>query len=39
MNLTKGIIRNAAQKVLGTAKITYDVQDVDLEVTLNVSTW
>lgn len=31
MNLTEGIIRNAAQKVLGTAKITYDGQDVDLE--------
>lgn len=31
MNLTEGIIRNAAQKVLGTAKITYDGQAVDLE--------
>lgn len=31
MNLTEGIIRNAAQKVLGTAKITYDGQDVNLE--------
>ncbi|HAP8970721.1 TPA: lysine--tRNA ligase [Enterococcus faecium] len=31
MNLTEGIIRNAAEKVLGTAKITYDGQAVDLE--------
>ncbi|MBO0432692.1 lysine--tRNA ligase [Enterococcus sp. DIV0660C] len=31
MNLTEGIIRNAAEKVLGTARITYDGQAVDLE--------
>ncbi|MGQ4225236.1 lysine--tRNA ligase [Enterococcus mundtii] len=31
MNLTEGIIRNAAEKVLGTAKITYTGQAVDLE--------
>jgi len=31
MNLTEGIIRNAAEKVLGTAKITYAGKAVDLE--------
>ncbi|MEY8445838.1 lysine--tRNA ligase [Enterococcus ratti] len=31
MNLTEGIIRNAAQKVLETGKIIYDGQPVDLE--------
>lgn len=30
MDLTEGIIRNAAEKVLGTATITYDGQKVDL---------
>ncbi|MGX7130849.1 MULTISPECIES: lysine--tRNA ligase [Enterococcus] len=32
MDLTEGIIRNAAQKVLGNATISYDGQQVDLEV-------
>ncbi|MBM7687646.1 lysine--tRNA ligase [Enterococcus ureilyticus] len=30
MDLTEGIIRNAAEKVLGTTAITYDGQEVDL---------
>ena len=30
MDLTEGIIRNAAEKVLGTTDITYDGQAVDL---------
>lgn len=30
MDLTEGIIRNAAEKVLGTTTITYDGKDVDL---------
>lgn len=39
MDLTEGIIRNAAEKVLGTTDITYDGQAVDLEVLSNVYTW
>jgi lysyl-tRNA synthetase class 2 len=31
MNLTEGIIRNAAEKVLGSAVISYDGQTIDLE--------
>ena len=31
MDLTEGIIRNAAQKVLGTGKINYDGQAIDLD--------
>ncbi|MGM0138397.1 lysine-tRNA ligase [Enterococcus sp. DIV0755b] len=31
MDLTEGIIRNAAQKVLGTGKISYDGQTIDLD--------
>ncbi|BCA84745.1 lysine--tRNA ligase [Enterococcus saigonensis] len=31
MDLTEGIIRNAAQKVLGTGKLTYDGKEVDLD--------
>lgn len=31
MDLTEGIIRNAAEKTLGTTQITYDGQAVDLE--------
>lgn len=31
MDLTEGIIRNAAQKVLGTVKLTYDGQAIDLD--------
>lgn len=30
MDLTEGIIRNAAEKVLGTTTITYDEKDIDL---------
>ncbi|SPC41529.1 lysyl-tRNA synthetase [Carnobacterium divergens] len=33
MDLTEGIIRTAAERVLGTAKITYGGVDVDLETT------
>ena len=39
MDLTEGIIRNAAEKVLGTTDITYDGQAVDLGSPSNVYTW
>lgn len=35
MDLTEGIIRNAAEKVLGTSSITYDEKEIDLGSAFN----